>query len=156
MQSIDSTVETVDLKIKCLNNEQNESFFKHMTAGSSGLDLSVCIDAPIELKPLERVLVPTGIAVSIPEGFEGQVRPRSGLAIKHGITMLNSPGTIDSDYRGEVKLIVVNLSNETFVIENGMRLAQLIISRYAKIKPVIVDSLDETDRGSGGFGHTGV
>jgi dUTP pyrophosphatase len=149
-------MDRVTLKIKRIRKDAIVSLPKHMSAGSSGLDLCVDIENDIILQPLERKLIPTGIAVSIPDGFEGQVRPRSGLAIKHGITLLNSPGTIDSDYRGELQLIVINLSQDPFTITNGMRLAQLVISSYASVAPVIVDELDETDRGAGGFGHTGI
>lgn len=148
--------EEVELKVKVLKDGVEEAIAGHMSEGSSGFDLSVCLDEPIVLEPMQRALVPTGIAISIPEGFEGQVRPRSGLAIKHGITLLNTPGTIDSDYRGEVKLIIINLGNEPFEIVDKMRMAQLVISRYASVTTKIVASLDETERGEGGFGHTGI
>ena len=119
---------------------------QYMSDGASGLDLFVSIDDDIELKPLERSLIPTGVSVSIPEGCEAQIRPRSGLAIKHGITLLNSPGTIDSDYRGEINLIVINLGQEPFVIKSGMRLAQMIISPYIKVKINLVEDIDNTTR----------
>lgn len=125
------------------------------TDGSAGVDLRAWLDAPVELKPLERTLVPTGLFIELPEGYEAQVRPRSGLAIKRGLTLLNSPGTIDSDYRGELKCIVVNLSNETQMIEPGERIAQLVVARYERIAWKLVETLAETNRGTGGFGSTG-
>jgi len=149
-------MEKIVLKIKKVRSDATVSLPQQMSEGASGLDLCVDVENDIILGPLERKLIPTGIAVSIPKGYEGQVRPRSGLAIKHGITLLNTPGTIDSDYRGEIQLIVVNLSNEAFSITNGMRLAQMVISKYASVEPIIVDELDETVRGTGGFGHTGI
>lgn len=126
-----------------------------MSTGAAGLDLSAALDAPIALAPGERALVPTGLAMAIPAGFEGQVRPRSGLAAKHGITCLNSPGTVDSDYRGEVKVILINLGHEPFSISPGDRIAQLVIAPVAQAGVELVDSLDDTGRGSGGFGSTG-
>lgn len=128
---------------------------KYETEGSAGLDVRANIKEPIILKSLERVLIPTGLKVAIPEGYEIQVRPRSGLAIKHGITMLNSPGTVDSDYRGELKVIAVNLSNESYTIEPNERIAQLVLNKVEQIDFVEVAELDETERGEGGFGHTG-
>lgn len=128
---------------------------KYETEGSAGLDVRANIKEPIVLKSLERVLIPTGLKVAIPEGYEIQVRPRSGLAIKHGITMLNSPGTVDSDYRGELKVIAVNLSNESYTIEPNERIAQLVLNKVEQIDFVEVAELDETERGEGGFGHTG-
>ena len=125
------------------------------TAGSAGADLRAAIDAPLELEPGARVLVPTGFRVAIPAGYEGQVRPRSGLALKHGITLPNSPGTIDADYRGELKVIVMNAGDVPFVIERGDRVAQLVIAPVPPVEMVEVDALDETERGEGGFGHTG-
>ncbi len=127
-----------------------------MTEGAAGIDLAAAVADDIVLKPFERILIPTGIAVKIPHGYEGQVRPRSGLAVKHGITLLNTPGTIDSDYRGEIKLIVINLGSEYFMITNGMRLAQLIISKYERVDIIFKDELDITSRNAGGFGHTGL
>ena len=123
--------------------------------GSAGLDVRANIKEPIVLKSLERVLIPTGLKVAIPEGYEIQVRPRSGLAIKHGITMLNSPGTVDSDYRGELKVIAVNLSNESYTIEPNERIAQFVLNKVEQIDFIEVAELDETERGEGGFGHTG-
>lgn len=125
------------------------------TAGAAGMDLCACLDAPVTLAPRARALVPTGIALALPEGHEGQVRPRSGLAAKHGITVLNAPGTIDEDYRGEVKVILVNLSDETFVIAHGERIAQLVVAPVTKVAIEEVSSLDDTARGAGGFGSTG-
>ena len=127
----------------------------YATPLSAGLDLKANIDAPILLQPLHRALVPTGLFLAIPEGYEAQVRPRSGLAAKHGITVLNSPGTIDADYRGEVKVILVNLSEEPFEIVPGERIAQLVVARFEQVQWEPVDTLDETSRGAGGFGSTG-
>ena len=135
--------------------EKNVTLPKYETEGSAGLDVRANITEPIVLKSLERVLIPTGLKIAIPEGYEVQVRPRSGLAIKHGITMLNSPGTIDSDYRGEIKVIAVNLSNETYTLEPNERIAQLVLNKVEQIEFVEVDELDATNRGEGGFGHTG-
>lgn len=129
---------------------------QYETEFSAGMDVRACIDAPVSLSPLGRALVPTGLFLQIPQGYEVQVRPRSGLAAKRGITVLNAPGTIDSDYRGEVKVILVNLSNEPFVIEPGERIAQLVLARHETIEWEPVESLDETTRGEGGFGSTGV
>ena len=120
------------------------------------MELKAFIDEPITLKPMERSLIPTGLFVQIPEGYEGQVRARSGLAIKHGIGLVNSIGTIDSDYRGELKIPMINFGNESFTINSGDRVAQLVIAAYERVEPIIVSVLDVTDRGEGGFGHTGV
>jgi len=128
---------------------------KYETIFSSGLDLRSNSDNAITLKPLERALISTGIYVAIPEGYEAQVRPRSGLAFKHGITVLNTPGTIDADYRGEIKVILVNLSNSEFVINSGERICQLVFAKVEQIEWKQTDNLDETVRGAGGFGHTG-
>lgn len=128
---------------------------EYATALSAGLDLKANITEPVTLKPLERVLVPTGLFIALPEGTEAQVRPRSGLAAKHGITVLNSPGTIDADYRGEIKVILVNLSSEPFVINPGERIAQMVVSRFERAQWVAVQELDSTERGEGGFGSTG-
>lgn len=135
--------------------EEGVALPKYETEGSAGLDVRANIKEPIVLKSLERVLIPTGLKVAIPEGYEIQVRPRSGLAIKHGITMLNSPGTVDSDYRGELKVIAVNLSNESYTIEPNERIAQLVLNKVEQIDFIEVAELDETERGEGGFGHTG-
>lgn len=125
------------------------------TKASAGMDLRANLDAPVVLNSLERYLVPTGLFIGLPEGFEAQIRPRSGLAIKKGISLLNSPGTIDADYRGEIKIIMVNLSKEAFIINDGERIAQMIISKVEKAEWIEVEILDETPRGAGGFGHTG-
>ena len=140
--------------IKKLNKEINIP--KYATSGSSGLDLSANLAERIILKPGEQFAVPTGLAVSIPKGFEIQVRPRSGLASKNMITVLNTPGTIDSDYRGEIKVLLVNLGKEDFEITNGLRIAQMVLSPVVKAELQEVDSLDETSRGKGGFGSTGI
>ena len=129
---------------------------KYKTEGRAGLDLMACINENIILKPLERKLIKTGIAIALPNNYEAQVRPRSGLALKHGISVLNAPGTIDADYRGEIGVILINLSNEDFVVERGMRIAQLVISPIVQAELVEVEELDETLRGQGGFGSTGV
>lgn len=128
----------------------------YATEKSAGMDLKADIETPITLGPLERALVPTGLYIALPDGMEAQVRPRSGLAAKYGISVLNAPGTIDADYRGEVKVILVNLSNEPFVINPGERIAQMVVARYEKVEWDEVETLDETQRGSGGFGSTGV
>lgn len=135
--------------------ENNVEIPKYMTEGAAGIDVSANIEKEIELNPLERYLVPTGIKLEIPEGFEIQVRPRSGLAFKHGITVLNTPGTIDSDYRGEVKVLLINLSNEIYKIQPNERIGQLILGKVYKLDFDVKDGLSETKRGDGGFGHTG-
>ena len=127
----------------------------YATEKSAGMDLKADIDEPVTLGPLERAMIPTGLFIALPDGTEAQVRPRSGLAAKHGISVLNAPGTIDADYRGEVKVILVNLSNEPFVVNPGERIAQMVIARYEKVEWNEVESLDETERGAGGFGSTG-
>ena len=143
-------------KIKVgITAENNVEIPKYMTEGAAGIDVSANIEKEIELKPLERYLVPTGIKLEIPEGFEIQVRPRSGLAFKHGITVLNTPGTIDSDYRGEVKVLLINLSNEIYKIQPNERIGQLILGKVYKLDFDVKDGLSETKRGDGGFGHTG-
>lgn len=136
-------------------NRSEHALPNYETALSAGLDLRANIDADIELMSLERVLVPTGLFIALPEGTEAQIRPRSGLAYKHGLTVLNSPGTIDADYRGEVKVLLVNLSNETFVIKNGERIAQMVVAKHERVDWLEVETLSETVRGAGGFGHTG-
>lgn len=129
---------------------------RYATDLSAGVDLEAAIEAPVTLKPGERTLIPTGLAIALPEGYEAQVRPRSGLALKNGVTVLNSPGTIDADYRGEVKVILANLGTEPFTVERGMRIAQMVVAQYARVAWNVVDALDETARGAGGFGSTGV
>lgn len=128
---------------------------KYETEASAGMDLRANLDTPVILKPLQRALIPTGLFIEIPAGYEAQVRPRSGLAFKFGITVLNTPGTIDADYRGEIKVILVNLSSEDFTVNDGERIAQMIISKHETAELIEVDSLEETTRGKGGFGHTG-
>jgi dUTP pyrophosphatase len=136
-------------------NQSNNPLPEYSTVHSAGMDLRANLVEPITLKPLERVLVPTGLFIELPVGFEAQIRPRSGLAIKKGITVLNTPGTIDADYRGEVGIILINLSNEEFVIQHGERICQMVIARHEHIGWETVEVLKETDRGAGGFGHTG-
>ncbi len=143
------------MKVKIVNRSHHP-LPQYATEQSAGVDLRANIDSPIELKPLERKLVPTGLFISLPQGYEAQVRPRSGLALKRGITVLNSPGTVDADYRGEIGVILVNLSAETFVINDGERIAQMVIARHEQAEWVEVEELDETERGAGGFGHSGV
>lgn len=143
------------VKIKIVNKGQ-QPLPTYATAQSAGMDLRANIDAPITLRPMERQLIPTGLHIALPEGFEAQVRPRSGLALKHGITVLNTPGTIDADYRGELKVLLVNFSNTDFVINAGERVAQMVIARYEKVDFEQVIELDDTERGVGGYGHTGV
>ena len=137
-------------------NKSGHPLPSYETIASAGMDLRANIDAPTTLKPLERTIVKTGIFIELPIGYEAQVRPRSGLAAKKGVTVLNSPGTIDADYRGEIGVILVNLSNEDFVIENGERIAQLIIAKHERAEWIEVQELSETSRGEGGFGSTGV
>ena len=128
---------------------------EYATPQSAGMDIRANLDEPITLNPLERKLIPTGLYMALPAGYEAQVRPRSGLAIKKGITVLNTPGTVDADYRGEVCVILINLSNEPFVVNDGERIAQIVIAKHEQPELVEVDVLDETERGAGGFGHTG-
>ncbi|MGE5390012.1 MAG: dUTP diphosphatase [Deltaproteobacteria bacterium] len=129
---------------------------QYMTSGASGVDLLAACDEEIVIPAGGRVLVPTGLAVSIPEGYEAQIRPRSGLAIKHGLTLLNTPGTIDADYRGEIKVIVINLGDKEYILKRGERIAQMVFARVEQVELVEVPELDDTVRGAGGFGHTGV
>jgi dUTP pyrophosphatase len=140
--------------IKIVNNSSNP-VPQYATEGSSGMDIRASIDIPLTLQPLQRILIPTGLFVEIPSGYEIQIRPRSGLAIKHGITCLNSPGTIDSDYRGEIKIILINLSSEEHVINPGDRIAQMIVQKIERAELEQVEILNETARAGGGFGHTG-
>jgi len=143
------------MQIKIINKSQHE-LPNYETIASAGMDLRANLVEPIELKPLERVIVKTGLFIELPIGYEAQVRPRSGLAAKKGVTVLNSPGTVDADYRGEIGVILVNLSNENFVVENGERIAQLIIAKHERAEWIAVQELTETSRGEGGFGSTGV
>lgn len=143
------------MKVRIINKGKHP-LPAYATACSAGVDLRANLSEPITLEPLQRALVPTGLFMALPEGYEAQVRPRSGLAIKKGITVLNSPGTIDADYRGEICIILVNLSQEAFVINDGERVAQMVIARHEQAEWVEVETLDETERGSGGFGHSGI
>lgn len=142
------------MKVQIINRSHH-ALPQYATELSAGVDLRANIEAPIELRPMERRLVPTGLFMALPPGFEAQVRPRSGLAIKHGITVLNTPGTIDADYRGEVCVILINLSDEPFVISDGERIAQMVIARHEQAEWEPVEILSETKRGAGGFGHSG-
>lgn len=143
------------MKVKIVN-KSNNNLPAYETICSAGMDLRAYLpEGPIVIKPMQRVLVPTGLFMEIPEGYEGQVRPRSGLAIKSGITVLNTPGTIDADYRGEVKIILINLSDTDFTINSGDRVAQIVFARCEQMEMVSVETLSETERGAGGFGHTG-
>jgi dUTP pyrophosphatase len=142
------------VKVKIIN-KGHQQLPAYATPQSAGMDLRANIDATITLKPMERKLIPTGLFMALPEGYEAQVRPRSGLALKHGITVLNSPGTIDADYRGEVGVILINLSQEDFIINDGERIAQMVIARHETADFEQVEVLDDTERGEGGYGHTG-
>lgn len=142
----------MDIKI---TNKSNHPLPAYETLMSAGMDLRAFIDEPIELKPFQRMLIPTGLYIELVEGLEAQIRPRSGLAFKHGVTVLNSPGTIDADYRGELKVLLVNLSDTSFTINNGERVAQMVINNYVKVNLINAENLTETARGAGGFGHTG-
>ncbi|MBP3244600.1 MAG: dUTP diphosphatase [Bacteroidaceae bacterium] len=142
------------MKVQIIN-KSHHALPAYATGLSAGMDLRANITEPIVLKPLQRCLVPTGLSIALPEGYEAQVRPRSGLALKKGITVLNSPGTIDADYRGEIGVILVNLSDTDFVIEDGERIAQMVVARYEQVEWEAVETLSETERGEGGFGHSG-
>ena len=142
------------VKVKIVNKGRQQ-LPAYATSQSAGMDLRANIETSVELQPLERRLIPTGLFMALPEGFEAQVRPRSGLALKRGITVLNTPGTIDADYRGEVGVVLVNLSNTPFTIEPGERIAQMVIAKYEQAELVEVEELDETERGAGGYGHSG-
>lgn len=136
-------------------NKSNHRLPEYATSGSAGMDLKANTTEPIVLGPLERQMIPTGLYIALPEGYEAQVRPRSGLAAKYGVTVANSPGTVDADYRGEIKVILINLSNEKFVVNPGDRIAQMVVARYERVEWNEVATLDETERGEGGFGSTG-
>lgn len=142
------------MKIKIINKSRHQ-MPEYATPYSAGMDLRAYIDQSIILKPLERALIPTGLFIELPEGYEAQIRPRSGLAVKHGVTVLNTPGTIDADYRGEIRVILINLSTQDFTINDGERICQMIIAAHAHAEWEETDALNETDRGEGGFGHTG-
>jgi len=139
-----------------INNRGRQPLPTYATALSAGMDLRANIDADITLMPLQRQLVPTGLHIALPEGYEAQIRPRSGLALKHGITVLNTPGTVDADYRGELMELLVDLSNEPFTVKDGERIAQMVIAKHENVCFELVDTLDETERGTGGYGHTGL
>lgn len=148
------SISLFDMKVQIINkSKHNQPAYE--TLLSAGMDLRADINEPISIAPGERVLVPTGLYIALPEGYEAQIRPRSGLAFKHGITILNSPGTIDADYRGEIKVLLINLSNETFEIHDSERIAQMVVAPFAKVEWEQTDTLDTTQRGEGGFGHTG-
>ena len=137
-------------------NKGHQPLPQYATEQSAGMDLRANLDEPVTLKPLERKLIPTGLHIALPAGFEAQVRPRSGLALKKGITVLNTPGTIDADYRGEIGVVLINLSPEDLIVNDGERIAQMVIARHEKADFIEVEVLDETERGEGGYGHTGV
>ena len=143
------------LKVK-INNRGRQPLPTYATALSAGMDLRANIEEDITLLPLQRQLVPTGLHIALPEGYEAQIRPRSGLALEHGITVLNTPGTVDADYRGEIMVLLVNFSNEPFTVKDGERIAQMVIAKHEKVDLEVVDTLDETERGAGGYGHTGL
>ena len=143
------------MKVKIINRSHHQ-LPEYATPQSAGVDLRANLDEPVVMKPMERRLIPTGLFISLPVGFEAQVRPRSGLAIKKGITVLNTPGTIDADYRGEIGVILINLSQEDFIVNDGERIAQMVIARHEQGEFISVEVLDETERGEGGYGHTGV
>lgn len=142
------------MKIKIVNKSLN-TIPSYETEQSAGMDLRANLEAPVVIEPMQRALIKTGLFIQLPAGYEAQVRPRSGLALKHGITVLNTPGTVDADYRGEIGVILVNFGNEPFTINNGERIAQMVIAKHERAEFDLVDVLDETERGTGGFGHTG-
>lgn len=143
------------IRIKVIN-KGHQQLPAYATSQSAGMDLRANIDTPIVLQPMERRLIPTGLHIALPAGFEAQVRPRSGLALKHGLTVLNSPGTVDADYRGEIMVLLINLSSVPFTVNDGERIAQMVIARHEQATFVEVEELDETERGEGGYGHTGM
>ncbi len=143
------------ITVKIINTSRNP-LPEYATTSSAGMDVRANLDQPVTLMPLQRALIPTGLRIQLPEGFECQLRPRSGLALKHGITLVNTPGTIDADYRGEIGVILINLSSEPFVVNDGERICQMIITSYTQVQWQVTDNLDESERGEGGFGHTGV
>ena len=142
------------MRVKIINKSEN-SLPKYATSHSAGVDLRANLDSPVTLKPLERALIPTGLFIELPVGYEAQIRPRSGLAVKHGISVLNSPGTIDADYRGEIRVVLVNLSNNEFVINHGERICQMVVAKHATVEWQETNVLEASERGDGGFGHTG-
>lgn len=152
---LEMVIFAVMIKVRIINRGHHQ-LPEYATAQSAGMDLRANIDEKIVLKPMQRMLIPTGLYMALPAGYEAQVRPRSGLALKHGITVLNTPGTIDADYRGEVKVLLVNFSDTDFVINDGERIAQMVIAKHETADFVEVEELDQTERGAGGYGHTGV
>lgn len=142
----------MDIKIV---NKSRHPLPKYATPLAAGMDLRACLENPVTLKPLERSLIPTGVYIQLPKGYEAQIRPRSGLAIKHGIGIVNAPGTIDADYRGEIGVILVNLSDVTYVVNDGERICQMVVAQHARVDWELVEMLDDSERGEGGFGHTG-
>ena len=144
-----------DITVKVVNKSGKE-LPQYRPPDRAGMDLRASLSEPVTLAPMQRALIPTGIYIALPQGYECQIRPRSGLALKHGVTVLNSPGTIDADYRGEIGVILVNLSDKPFVVNNGERICQMVVARYDRVAWQQVETLDETERGAGGFGHTGV
>ncbi|MDE5845144.1 MAG: dUTP diphosphatase [Muribaculaceae bacterium] len=144
-----------EVKVKIINTSRH-ALPEYATVDSAGMDVRANLESAVTLKPLERKLIPTGLKVELPSGYEMQIRPRSGLALKHGITLVNTPGTIDADYRGEIGVILINLSDKDFVINDGERIAQMVVAPYTRVVWVSAESISETDRGEGGFGHTGV
>ncbi|MDY3846717.1 MAG: dUTP diphosphatase [Prevotella sp.] len=143
------------IKIKVINKGKQQ-LPTYATPQSAGMDLRANLDTPVTIRPMERKLIGTGLHIALPIGFEAQIRPRSGLALKHGITVLNTPGTVDADYRGEIMVLLVNLSNENFIVNDGERIAQMVIAKHEQAEFSVVDELDATERGEGGYGHTGV
>ena len=143
------------IQIKVVN-KGHQQLPAYATVQSAGMDLRANLDAPVVLRPFERRLIPTGLYIALPAGFDAQVRPRSGLALKHGITVLNTPGTIDADYRGEIKVCLINLSQADFIVSDGERIAQMVIARHEQGEFAVVEELEETERGEGGYGHTGI
>ena len=143
------------LKVKIINRGR-QPLPTYATALSAGMDLRANIDEDITLQPMQRQLVPTGLHIALPEGYEAQIRPRSGLALKHGITVLNTPGTVAADYRGEIMVLLVNFSNEPFIVKDGERIAQMIVAKHEQVSFELTETLDETERGAGGYGHTGL
>jgi len=150
-----NNIEQVEVQLTPLDHAVGLNLPTYATEHSAGMDLSAALEEAIELAPGERALVPTGLSIALPSGFEAQIRPRSGLALKYGVTILNTPGTVDADYRGEIKVILANLGTEAFTIERGQRIAQMVIARHASVKWHVVEELEETKRGAGGFGSTG-
>lgn len=151
---LQALIPNISMKIRIVNHSRHP-LPAYETEASAGMDLRASLDEPVSLQPLERTLIPTGLFIELPIGFEAQIRPRSGMALKKGISLVNTPGTIDADYRGEIKLIVINLSKEQVVIEDGERIAQMVIARHERADWIEVEELQQTARGAGGFGHTG-